>query len=93
MPTMGGKQEVSGDEFCYSIGIRDASGKGSNSKEEWAEGPDTLCIKYDWLTVKTVRFKPILIFEAQPNNTGNQRVLYVDGLVDNHSTDIKVIQN
>lgn len=67
IPKEGGIQEVKGDEFCYNVGITDYNGQGSNTTDKWTEGPDTSCVKYEWLIVKTVKFKSLVCWKNIKN--------------------------
>lgn len=87
----GGTKTIDGGNSFYHVEINDYNGNG-NAKITDGEN-DTIIATYDWLSVKYrwCRDKHIIL-EALPNTTGKKRTLYVYGMVDDRSADIKVVQ-
>ena len=86
----GGTKFCSGKYSCYSMGIKNYNGIGATSK---GKAMDSIKVTYDWLTVKSKNYNDTqLEMIAAPNHTGKKRTLYVDGMVDDNSAEIKVVQ-
>ena len=86
----GGTKICSGAYGCYSVEILNYNGIGATSK---GKAMDSIKVTYDWLTVKSKNYNDTqLEMIAAPNHTGKKRTLYVDGMVDDNSAEIKVVQ-
>ncbi len=92
-PKEGGTKVTSGTESIYTLSIGNYNGN-EQSAEEQEDGVETvMAVHYDWLTAYAKKFSKEITLTAEPNTTGKRRVLYVYGMVDNQSADIKVIQD
>ena len=87
----GGLKTCSGASGCYLIEIHDYNGDG-NATITRGEN-DTIIATYDWLSVKYRLYTAVLKITALPNITGQKRMLYVYGMVDDSFAEIKVTQH
>ena len=87
----GGIKMVSGELAFMYLGIRDYNGNGTSGGHN-DETQDTFIVTYQWLTVKATPFKDEMTIVAEPNTTGKNRRLYIDGGTDTRNVEIKVTQ-
>ena len=88
----GGTKICSGTDVCGFIEIANYNGNGTGTA--WKPTDDSIKATYDWLTVKCKKPDVTqLVMTTAPNHTGKRRRLYVYGMVDNHSAEIKVVQH
>ena len=93
-PTEGGVFEGVWDRYIYAVVIRDSKGnwKGGDDNLENGQYPDTTRITLQWLTFEQVKGRDEIILKAEPNHSGQQRELYLDGMVENAGRSVTVIQ-
>ncbi|EGN57929.1 hypothetical protein PRBRB14_16690 [Hallella multisaccharivorax DSM 17128] len=87
----GGTKVCSGTSGCYQVEIHDYNGDGNTTYSKGEN--DTIIATYDWLTVKFRLYTEVLKITALPNTTGKKRTLYLSGMVNDFSADIKVTQH
>jgi hypothetical protein len=85
----GGHEDVEGEDSIHTLSIGDKNGN------EYAaiEIAGILTANCDWLTATAVKGENEIHLVAAPNKTGEQRKLYVYGMIRNQVMDITVIQN
>mgnify|MGYP005915935893 CR=1 FL=1 len=93
-PAEGGVFEGVWDRYIYAVVIRDSKGnwKGGDDNLENGQYPDTTRITLQWLTFEQVKGRDEIILKAEPNHSGQQRELYLDGMVENAGRSVTVIQ-
>jgi hypothetical protein len=87
----GGTKVCSGTSGCYLVEIHEYNGDGNATYSKGEN--DTIIATYDWLTVKFRQYTEVLSITASPNTTGKKRTLYLSGMVNDFSADIKVTQH
>ena len=92
-PAEGGVFEGVWDKGIYAVEIHDSEGNSVNDNEcfieEW---PDTVRMKLKWLSYKQVPHMGKIELRAEPNNTGKQREIYLEAMVENSLRFLTVIQ-
>ena len=86
----GGEKTVTGDSFVYTLSIGDYAGNEESSNQTLDDA--LMSVTYQWLSASVVPSSKTITLVAEPNTTGKKRTLYVYGMVQNHSAEIKVVQ-
>lgn len=92
-PAEGGVFEGVWDKGIYAVGMHDSDGNSVNDNECFiGEWPDTVRMSLKWLSYKQVPGMGKIELRAEPNNTGKQREIYLEALVENSPRSLTVIQ-